>query len=108
MATQPCNNNFEIDKVDHSGIEVYDENSDGTSIFDKFKKKFGESKRPGFLQIVKMDSGVDESDRNQVIMTPNNGIPLASNQRAPDLDSSKGDLNNSSHYYRFKRHSLGY
>ena len=24
------------------------------------------------------------------------------------MDESKGDLNNSSHYYRFKRHSLGY
>ena len=64
MATQQCKNDFEMDKVDHSGIEVYDANSDGTSIFDKFKKKFGESKRPGFLQIVKMDSNVDENDRN--------------------------------------------
>ena len=31
-----------------------------------------------------------------------------SNARPSELDSSKGDLNNSSHYYRFKRHSLGY
>ena len=30
---------------------------DGTSIFNKFKKQFGEvNKRPGFMQIVKMDS----------------------------------------------------
>ena len=28
--------------------------------------------------------------------------------RPSELDQSKGDLNNSSHYYRFKRHSLGY
>ena len=28
--------------------------------------------------------------------------------RPSELGESKGDLNNSSHYYRFKRHSLGY
>ena len=30
------------------------------------------------------------------------------NARPSELDQSKGDLNNQSHYYRFKRHSLGY
>ena len=28
--------------------------------------------------------------------------------RASELNQSKGDLSNSSHYYRFKKHSLGY
>ena len=55
-------------------IEVLDDFSDGSSIFNKFKKKFGEvNKRPGFMQIVKLDSQGPESgpdDRNGIIMTP--------------------------------------
>jgi hypothetical protein len=49
VATQPCNNNaVDLDLDDHTTVEVYDDKSDATSIFNKFKK-FGEVKRPGFM-----------------------------------------------------------
>lgn len=52
-------------------IDEKDNFSDGASIFNKFQRKFGEvNKRPGFMQIVKLDSQVCESDRNGMIMTP--------------------------------------
>ena len=60
------------------------------------------------MQIVKMDSGVAESDRNGLIMTPNQQKDIMGNSRPSEMDQSNGDLNNNSHYYRFKRHSLGY
>ena len=56
-----------------------------------------------------MDSGVGSEieNRNGLIMTPKPNAEVNTG-RAAELDQSKGDLNNSSHYYRFKRHSLGY
>ena len=33
---------------------------------------------------------------------------IVDSTRPSELDQSLGDLGNSSHYYRFKRHSLGY
>ena len=89
------------------------------SIFDKFKKNLSDvgNKRPGFMELVKNDTTMLNGDqnanynRNGLIMTPttqNVGNENAMVVRPSELDQSKGDLNNSSHYYRFKRHSLGY
>lgn len=60
------------------------------------------------MQLVNMDSGVAENDRNALIMTPHQQHDIVSSGRPSEMDQSKGDINNSSHYYRFKRHSLGY
>lgn len=72
------------------------------SIFNKFKKQYGEiNRRPGFLSVIRMDnSQLNDDTRSNDVMTPQNN--------RDGLNLSKGDLNNSSHYYRFKRHSLGY
>ena len=53
-------------------IDERDNFLDGASIFSKFQRKIGEvNKRPGFMQIVKLDSQVStEHDRNGLIMTP--------------------------------------
>ena len=85
------------------------EQTGDSSIFNKFKQQFGEiNKRPGFLQVIKMESGITEDTRNNVIMTPQHQLDL-NGTRPVELGQSKGgDMNNSSHYYRFKRHSLGY
>ena len=85
------------------------------SIFDKFKKNLSDvgNKRPGFMELVKNDISGDHQNanynRNGLIMTPTTqNIGANEMVRPSELDQSKGDLNNSSHYYRFKRHSLGY
>ena len=107
-------------KLQDSDLRDEGEIFDGASIFNKFKKQFGEvNKRPGFMQIVKMDSQMvsenGDDGRHGLIMTPNNtkqvhpgGVNDFVNQRPSELDQSKGDLSNNSHYYRFKRHSHGY
>lgn len=87
-----------------------DEVSDGASILGKMKKRHTEGlKRPDFMQIVKLDSGLSEIDRSQLIMTPHQQASNATNaMHTSELNQSKGDLSNNSHYYRFKKHSLGY
>ena len=60
------------------------------------------------MQIVKMANHREEIDRSQLIMTPNQQQIPPSDLRTEELDQSKGDLSNASHYYRFKKHSLGY
>ena len=78
-------------------MEPYHDPTDGNSIYSKFKKNLGDgNKRQGFMEL--------DHNRNGLIMTPTQ----QDNTRPSELDQSKGDLNNSSHYYRFKRHSVGY
>jgi hypothetical protein len=47
-----------------------------------------------------MDTGVTEVNTTQQQNIRAN--------RPSELDESKGDLQKNSHYYRFKRHSIGY
>ena len=48
-----------------------------------------------------------EDNRMNLIMTPI--VMNADKKRLSELEMSKGtDMNNSSHYHRFKRNSLGY
>ena len=60
------------------------------------------------MQVIKMDSGIveEQSAPHPIVMTPAN--QELNGTRPSELNQSRGDLNNSSHYYRFKRHSLGY
>ena len=53
------------------------------------------------------DVSPSEDNRMNLIMTP---IELVNgmDKRLSDLEMSKGDMGNNSHYHRFKRNSLGY
>jgi len=53
-----------------------------------------------------MDTGVKEDNRLHIVNTSQQQNIRAN--RPSELDESKSDLHNNSHYYRFKRHSIGY
>ena len=59
------------------------------------------------MKLHKMDDGAAQNDnRMNLIMTPIQvGVV---DKRLSDLEMSKGDMSNNSHYHRFKRNSLGY
>ena len=68
-APQSFNHNKKNQHID-TGDEEGDEISEDASIFNKFKKKFGVmDKRPGFLQVFKMDAGVTEDNRLHSVNT---------------------------------------
>ena len=85
-----------------------------------------EKKRHGRVQLHLMDKitipqNDIKEDRSSFIMTPinvglalnsneagSNGLDLMSPLKKPDLDDTNANMKNSSHYHRFKRHSLGY
>ena len=60
------------------------------------------------MKLHKLDSGKTPSEDNRMnlIMTP---IQVqGGDKRLSDLEMSKGDMSNNSHYHRFKRNSVGY
>ena len=66
-----------------------------------------EGGRQTFMKLHKMENGpAAQDERMALIMTPMQAN--AADKRLSDLDLSKGDIGNNSHYHRFKRNSLGY
>ena len=60
------------------------------------------------MKLHKMDSGTPlEDNRMNLIMTPIQAN-IVGEKRLSELEMSKGNMQNDSHYHRFKRNSLGY